>query len=201
MTKKGLIIGIIGLALVIGITSFIIIQNNLKEPNQPIEEPEEKPVEEIKTKIDNSFNISILKEVNKNNQKSNYLISPYSIEIALNMLKNGANNKTHDEIEKLINTREINDVSIKDRVSVANALFITNRYKELVENDYLNIMKDKYYSDVIYDSFNTPDKINEWVNDKTKGMIPKILDNMNPNFALGIANALAIDVDWYSQFN
>ena len=201
MNKKGMLIGIIGLVIVIGIASYLIIQNNLKEPDKPIEEQKEKPNDEPSINRGQSFSISILKEVNKANQKTNYLISPYSIEIALNMLKNGANNKTYNEIDKLINTREINDVSIKDRVSVANAFFVTERYQGKVENEYLDLMKNKYFSDIIYDSFSTPDKINEWVNDKTKGMIPKILENMNPNFALGIVNALAIDVDWYSSFS
>ncbi len=159
-----------------------------------------KQVEEEKIKEeDKNFNIRLIKEISKD-QKENYLISPYSIEIALNMLKDGANNNTKKEIEDLVGTRRIQDVSIKDRISIANAAFIKNDYKKYVLDDYYNNLKDKYNSEILYDDFNTPKVINDWVNNKTNGMIDKILDEIDKDFVLGLANALAIDVEWKSLF-
>lgn len=145
------------------------------------------------------FNIKLIKEVNKTN-KTNYLISPYSIEIALNMLKVGAKGNTLKEIENLIGNRKINNLTIKDRVSVANAVFIKNEYKEYILDSYINNLKNNYNSELLYDDFKTPKVINDWVNNKTNGMIDKILDNIDNRFVLGLANALAIDVEWNSPF-
>ena len=145
------------------------------------------------------FNIKLIKEVNKTN-KTNYLISPYSIEIALNMLKVGAKGNTLKEIENLIGNRKINDVTIKDRVSVANAAFIKNEYKEYILDSYINTLNNNYNSELLYDNFKTPKVINDWVNNKTNGMIDKILDDIDKEFVLGLANALAIDVEWNTHF-
>ena len=158
-----------------------------------------KQTEEKIKEEDKNFNIRLIKEVNKN-QKENYLISPYSIEIALNMLKDGANNNTKKEIEDLVGTRRIQDVSVKDRISIANAAFIKNDYKKYVLDNYYNNLKDKYNSEILYDNFYTPKVINDWVNNKTNGMINKILDEIDKDFVLGLANALAVDVEWKSLF-
>ena len=133
-------------------------------------------------------------------KKANYLISPYSIEVALNMLRDGASDETKKEIDKVINTRKITDLTIKDRVGVANAIFIKNKYERNVLSSYKDNLKDNYDAQIILDEFNVPDKINNWVNEKTNGMIPKILEEMDPYFVLGLANALAIDVEWQSPF-
>ena len=146
------------------------------------------------------FNLNIFKTISKNNYDNN-LISPYSIEIALNMLRDGANGKSKEEIDDLIGNRVINDVKVKDRIGIANAAFIKNEYKEYVKDTYYKNLKDNYNSEILYDEFITPDVINNWVNEKTNKMIPKILDKMDPNFVLGIANAIAIDVKWDSSFN
>ena len=146
------------------------------------------------------FNIGIIKAINNVNKESNYLISPYSIEIALNMLRDGADGNTKAEIDKLIGNRVINDVSVKDKVGIANGVFIKETYKNDVKEEYYNILKTKYNSDIIYDEFMTPDKINNWVKEKTYGMIPKILDGISKDYVMGLANALAIDVKWQSEF-
>ena len=152
--------------------------------------------EDSKTKPDD-FNIKLIKQVNK---KGNYLISPYSIEIALNMLGEGANGNTKKQIDSVLPDRKINNVSVKDRINVANGVFIKDDYKDLIRKEFKNTLANDYDSEIIYDKFKTPDVINNWVNTKTDGMIEKILDRIEENFTLGLANAIAIDVDWASEF-
>ena len=185
--KKKLIIIIISILLLSSCIIFYFF--NQKDNNQS-----PTPVNET------DYNLKLIKTVNNNNDKSNYLISPYSIEVALNMLREGANGNTLTEISNVIGNRTINDVIIKDHIGVANALFIKNEYKQYVLNNFMNTMTNKYNSEVLYDEFKTPNVINEWVNNKTNGMIDKILDRIDPDFVLGLANALAIDVEWPSSF-
>ena len=148
-------------------------------------------------KYTNNFNIDLIKVTRRD---KNYLISPYSIEVALNMLSEGANNNTKKEIKKIIPDRNINDVSIKNKVKIANALFVKDSYKDKVKKNFKDILTKNYNSEILYDEFKTPDVINNWVNKKTDGMIKKILDDMDPDFAIGLANAIAIDVKWASEF-
>ena len=150
--------------------------------------------------MDSSFNINIIKKFHKFDGNRNYLISPYNIEIALNMLRDGASGKTKDEIDKLIGNRKINNLEEKDKIGIANGVFIKDIYKNNVKESYYDKLNSKYKADIIYDEFIKPDKINNWVNEKTYGMIPKLLNQMNKDYVMGLASALAIDVKWLSDF-
>jgi len=192
MKKKNIIIFSIVLTFII-----IFIGVLLMDRKKQIINNENKQHKYIK----GDFNLNLIKIVNDKNNQSNYLISPYSIEIALAMLKRGANGTTKDEITNVIGDRNINDVTVKKRVSVANAAFIKNKYRNYVKKEYYDILRNQYNSEILYDEFKTPKVINDWVNEKTNGMIPSILNNIDENFALGLANALAIDVEWSSPFD
>ena len=139
--------------------------------------------------VNDSYNLNLIKTVNIS-KNENYLISPYSIEIALRLLKEGADNNTLKEIEDLIGTRSINDVSVKNRVSVANAAFVEDEYKDVILDSFYKGIKTKYDSEILYDEFRTPKVINDWVNKKTNGMIEEILDDIDRDFVLGLANGL-----------
>ena len=164
--------------------------------NRQMDRIEEK--EQVKSN-NTDFNLKLLHEVNKDN-KANYLISPYSIEIALSMVKDGSTGATHKEIDALIPNRSIRLIEVENRISVANALFIRNLYAKNIKKTFISDIKKKYDSEIIFDDLETPEVINNWVSDKTNHMIDKILNNINPNFIMGIVNALAIDVEWDNQF-
>ena len=149
-------------------------------------------------KIVEEYNTDIIRTTFK---EKNYLISPYNIKIALNTLMEGADGNTKDQIEKVIGKEEIKDINVKNKLSVANAIFIKNEFKSSVKKDFTNTMKDKYHSEIIYDEFKTPKVVNDWVKEKTNGMIDKVLDKMKENSVMGIASALALDIKWLSPFN
>ena len=145
------------------------------------------------------FDYKIIKSAHNNSNNKNYMISPLSIAYALSILEEGATDNTKDEIDKVLNNYSLpNVVNIKDKISLANALFIKNEFP--IKEEFINKVKEQYNSEVLYDEFNTPDVINNWVNEKTYKMIPKAVDSLNTLFKLGIVNALAIDVEWRVQF-
>lgn len=148
---------------------------------------------EVDSAMDFTTNI-----IKKSFKEENYLISPYSIEIALSMLKEGAQGKTKEEIEKVLTSRNLNISN--DNVKIANALFIKSLYSKIIEKDFKNKLQNKYNSEILYDEFKNPNIINNWVNSKTDGMIEKLFDEMTPDFVLGLANAIAIDAKWTYQF-
>lgn len=152
----------------------------------------------INPSFDNTFSILFLRETNKISD-GNYLVSPYSVEIALSMLRDGAKGNTKFEIDKVIGNEKIGLIDNKS-VHIANALFIREMYKDGVVKTFSQGIKDNYKSEILYDKFETPDVINNWVDKNTEGMIKKVVDQMSDDFVLGLANALAIDVKWKYEF-
>ncbi len=189
------------LLIVIIIVVAIISMYKAKEKRLRKQKEKESIVEKKGFDTTGNYNVDLIKKFHEQDNNKNYLISPYNIEIALNMLRDGADGKTKEELDKVLGNRKINDVSVKDKIGVANAVFIKDVYKDNVKRDYYNTLNTKYNSEIIYDKFTSPDKINNWVKEKTNGMIPKILDQMNKDFVMGLASALAIDVKWFDEFD
>ena len=195
--KKKFYIAIVSLlcVAVVGVIGFGIYKyKNSEKPKEPEKPNVIKPGEYG----DTDFSVRLIKTTNST-QTSNYLISPYSIEIALKMVKDGANGETYNQVNNLIGERDIPTFMAKERINVANGAFITNKYKPAFESSYYEKLK-KYNADLIFDEYNTPNPINEWVSKQTYGMIPKLMDEISPYFAFGLANAVAIDVEWDVAF-
>ncbi len=199
--KKGVkvLLIVIICALVLGGIGFGVYKYLKKDSdsNNNTKEPVKEPKEPVEYK-DTDYNIKLIKTVNST-QEGNYLISPYSIEIALSMLRDGANGDSYKQIYDVIGKRDVPVFSVKDRISVTNGAFIKDNIKEYVNDSYYEKLKE-YDAELIFDPFNSPDKINSWVKEHTYGMIPSILDDISKDFVMGIANAVAIDVEWESQF-
>ena len=196
MKMRKIIIALLILIIIacIGMICYKIIGSKIfiKEDNI-----KEKPVQ-IADNLD--FNSKLIINTNQM-EDNNYLISPYSIEIALSMLRDGANGESKDQIDKVIGNRKINYLSVKNRINVANAAFIKNEYKNNVKKSYSNKLKKAYNAQVLYDNFKTPDVINNWVKKETYGMIDKIMNEVDDDFVMTLANAVAIDVDWDKEFD
>ena len=190
-TKRSLLIIII---MVIALLSIISARGRRERIN---EEKEKK--QEVSENVGN-FNVDIIKRIHELDGNNNYLVSPYNIEVALNMLRDGASGNTKEEIDKVIGNRTIPDIRVADKIGVANGVFIKNKFKDKVKKEYYDILKKTYEAEIKYDEFETPKVINDWVNEKTNGMIDKILDTIDNNFIMGLASALAIDVKWQNQF-
>lgn len=180
--------------VVIMVVAFLSIMNSRQKRVVKNKEKEQE------VELVGNYNTDIIKIVNAINKDSNYLISPYNIEIALNMLREGADGKTKEELDKVLGNRKINDVSIKDKLNIANAIFIKDSYKNNVKKDYVSILDKNYQAEILYDKFDTPDVINNWVKKKTNQMIPKVIDRIDKDFVMGLASALALDVKWKTPF-
>ena len=171
---------------------------NVKEPSPGSGNQTEKPNTPPKEYNDTDYNVRLIKTVNST-QSDNYLISPYSIEIALNMLKAGAKEDTYKQIEDVVGTRDIPVFNVKDRISVTNGAFIKDIYKDSVKKEFYDKLAS-FDAELIFDKFTTPVKINNWVKEHTYEMIPEILKEISPDFVMGLANAVAIDVLWDHDF-
>lgn len=190
-SKKYLMFGLMGVVILALIIAMITIYSRVNE--KPVKPKGPGGLKE------NNFNTLLIEEYHNSLEKEeNYMISPYSLEFVLAMIRDGASGRTYEELNNLVPERDIKTFNVKERINIANALFIKN--KVVVKDDFKKLMSKKYKSQILYDEFVTPDVINDWANEETYGMIPKVLDQINPEFIFGLGNATAIDVEWQSKF-
>lgn len=140
------------------------------------------------------------------NNETNTLFSPLSINYILNMIMDGCENETdsYKELYSLINGTTLDTVNnIKDRLTLANSIFIKDTYKDDIKQSYIDLLNSKYNSNVYYDEFKSATSINNWVKENTMNQIDKVLDDsyfMNPLLTMILVNALAMDMEWNQEF-
>lgn len=165
-----------------------------------------------------NLTVSLLKEISKNEDTGkNLMISPFSFSQALSMTANGAKGDTQDELTKLLGGKlrmsDLNQYysgyaanlpqSDKAKLDIANAIwFIDDDNKIRVPQNYLQTTKDYYDADVFRSPFNqqTTDDINGWVKEKTNGMIPEIIESLDPSSVMMLVNALYFDAEWKTPY-
>lgn len=197
-----IIISIIVVLLIV--ITVLLVSSKLKQTGQEnkIISNTTKTPEIQQTEPKDDFPIKFLQMENKN---KNIVYSPLSIKYALNMLNEGANGNTKAQIENAINGLSLPQYNNIEKVaSLANAVYIRDNYKQNVKEDYINILKGKYNAEVNYDSFHSANNINNWIENKTLGIIKNMLSDgfvQRPNVQMLLINALAIDMEWENQFD
>ena len=132
----------------------------------------------------------------------NLIYSPLSIRYGLSLLSAGAKGETKEEITKLLTEAQLPRYqNVPDSLSLANAIFIRDTFKNKVLPGYTEIVKDNYNGEVIYDSFSSDHNMNAWVSKKTFGLIDQIGITPNRSTQMVLANTLAIQMGWKHNFN
>lgn len=139
-------------------------------------------------------------------ENENTLISPFSIFYAMAMTANGARGKTLKEFEKKVfgmklsalNAFSKNSAKTGKELQLANGIWFKDDEDVKTREDFLKKMKKLYASEVKEAPFTeaTLKDINSWVEKKTKGMIPEILDEIKKDAIMYLVNALAFEAEW-----
>lgn len=171
------------------------------------------------TQVENSneFAWKFFKEVSKGEQQDVF-VSPLSVTYALGMLANGAVGDTQKEILEGLEFRsgKVDDINSlchqlmiespkldkSTKVSMANAV-VANKNKPL-QPDFKNVVEKQYQALVTNQDFSSPATlsfINLWASELTHGMVPQLLDRVNPDAVTYLLNALYFKGIWYRQFD
>jgi len=134
-----------------------------------------------------------------NEGDENFLLSPYSIHVALAMAKEGARGETLKEMEEVLGEDpEYIDV---ETLKVANAIWL----RAVAEQVWIETIQTKYMGETKdIRRFPVPEQlINHWVSDKTEGKITKILEEgqLRHDDQMVITNAIHFKDDWMKQFD
>ena len=168
----------------------------------------------------NRFTLNFLKTVNDGDQSGqSFIYSPLSITYVLGMVNDAATGQTEQELEQTLGFHEggiqaVNDYCKKlidglpkvDKdvtLDIANAIFVNKNIAKLkpqFEQDMQTYYNAKAEA-LDFTASSTLDHINGWCDEKTKGMIPKILDAVEPNMVTYLLNAIYFKADWTSKFD
>lgn len=190
--------------------------NMLSDP-EPIVLTEE---QQVFANDNNGFTLNFLKTVNDVDKSGkSFIYSPLSITYVLGMVNDAAIGQTEQELEQTLGFHKggiqaVNDyckklidglpkVDNKVTLNIANALFV-NKNRATLKAQYQQDMKQYYDAQAENLDFNSPSTlstINGWCNDHTNGMIPNILDEIDPATVTYLLNAIYFKADWASKFD
>ncbi|KAJ0172288.1 hypothetical protein K1T71_012261 [Dendrolimus kikuchii] len=166
----------------------------------------------------NFFDIDLLRYTVED-KKGNVMVSPLCIRNTLTMLLKGAFDSTAAEITRALRLSPVieeqnNEIKIylnsfptgSDNAILenANALFTNKNLK--LKKEYENTVVKVHNSEVLKVDFKNPtaaaNLLNEWVNKKTKGHIPAIIqpDQIDPTAEVVVANAVYFKSLWKYAF-
>ena len=145
------------------------------------------------------------------------LVSPLSAMLAMAMVTNGASGEALDE---LLNVLAGENGSLEDfnrymyaylsglpsgekaKFHIADSIWIRDLADFVVKDAFLKENVDYYQAEIFRAAFDdrTIRDINHWCDLHTFGMIPHIIQRIEPSDMLYLINALAFDADWASPY-
>ena len=169
-------------------------------------------------KANNTFGLDIFGRIYEDEAKTNFMISPLSISMALSMAYNGAETTTKEEMSKALRVEDfsrdelnatyqslieaLTTVDPKVVLEIANSIWYRDTYT--VEQSFLNVNNTFYDAEVNESDFTDPgtvDLINQWVSDKTHEKIPSIIQEIPAEAVLYLLNAIYFNGTWTQEFN
>lgn len=165
----------------------------------------------------NAFTLNFFQSLNGKMKNRSIVCSPLSITYVLSMVNDGATGITEQELERTLGFHKggiqaVNDycknlidnlphVDEKVQLNIANAIFVNDKYqlKKQFQQDMANYYDAKAEA-LDFSSSSTLDRINGWCDEKTRGMIPTILERVDPRTVSYLLNAIYFKAEWASMF-
>ena len=182
-------------------------------------EPQSKPRPQVD--VDSHFSSAqstlgeeLFKEVFKENQDQNVMVSPYSVQLALLMTANGLAEADRDLLLEALNLDGTDLNEINQEIQNLTESFDTLPYAELktahsvwhrgdlsVEEEYQELLHTYFNGEVQPFAENKPEiAINKWVDDKTDGYIDELIKQVPGNVVAYLINAVYFDANWKYPF-
>ncbi|MBD1923280.1 serpin family protein [Microcoleus sp. FACHB-831] len=164
------------------------------------------------------FAFKLFRELRKEETSKNVFISPASVAIALAMTYNGSVGQTQAEMAIALELQELSLEQINNgnaevrkalgnldegiELAIANSLWAEQDVT--FKPDFLQRINDFYKAKVANLNFSAPTSlatINNWVRENTKGKIKTILNQLSPDVALILINAIYFKGIWANPFD
>lgn len=153
-------------------------------------------------------------------KSDNMILSPYNIYTNMALAGSGAVGATHDEFSSALfqnadiakdaspRLKQLNDIILnanKGHVDLltANGIWV-NKNAATLSADYTSGAKANFGAEISNEDFKDSavvGKINQWASDNTKGLITKVIQQLNPDDAMVLASALYFKGKWVMPFD
>ena len=162
-----------------------------------------------------SFTDSLIRQMPKD---KNWTVSPYSLEMCMAMVANGARGQTQEEILEAMQIGDLNSYN----ESVRNTLETYKGFSRIMSLETSNsvwLNQDQFagkgsfrqsFTDILKLNYlaktgevwnrNSIETVNQWAEDATNGKISQILDEEHRDFAVALANAVYFKAAWMNPF-
>lgn len=192
---------------------------------QDQEEPDDNPRKQLELstrsfefiRMGDAFSFDFIDRINAGSDKD-YIISPLSMQFLLGMLLDGAQGETADEISRVLGygagevdavnefcqsmMQQLPQMDKKTDISIANAIFVDDGWPLL--DSYKETVGRYYQAEIdnldFCDNEGSLRRINGWCAEHTNGLIPKVLDEVDPGMLAYLLNALYFKGQWASKF-
>lgn len=149
----------------------------------------------------------------------NYMVSPFSLKMAMMLAANGAENATRSEILQGLNIRDLDEYNSNAKaliekynstksvkLNVANSIWLNeDRAGKDVDfaDEYEDLVERYYFGEAeVEDAGDIAREINKWIDKKTNGKIKNMLDEKErASFLSVLVNTIYFKGEWQNQFN
>ncbi|MCK4548765.1 MAG: serpin family protein [Candidatus Krumholzibacteria bacterium] len=161
----------------------------------------------------NRFGIDLFLRESVSGEGDNIFVSPVSVALCLGMAYNGADGSTASEMAGMLGAASmdlggynsangtlvarLSDAGAGITLSIANSLWLKEGFpfrKEFVKRN------EKYFGAGVF-KLETEKEINGWVKERTEGMIPSIIDSVDPADIAILVNAIYFKGEWTIEFD
>lgn len=168
---------------------------------------------------DNAFGFGLFSKLAAGDTGGNIIVSPLSVSLALTMAYNGARGGTETAMARVLGygsspRSEVNAlyarlipalVGADAKVTLTQANSIWYRPDLDPKREFLNLNRDTFGAEANPVDFAAPGtvpRLNAWVAEKTRGLIPEIAEApLDPDLVMMLLNALYFQGDWSRQFD
>ena len=172
-------------------------------------------------KSDQAFAFEFFSKVYAEEQKGNdlnFMVSPFSLSMALAMTWNGSDNETKLAIQNTLKLKDMSDEEVNSyfkklkesfeetdpstKLAIANSIWTNKNIKILPQ--FISLNKKYYNATVDAVDFSDPTtvrRINKWADDNTNGLIKEVIEETNPRALMYLLNALYFKGIWTSEFD
>jgi len=167
----------------------------------------------------NAFGFDFFKKVNSiSGSKTNLMVSPLSVSMALGMTRNGAAGSTLESMTNTLGFSGLTDTEINEsyrfiletfnsldpkvKLQIANSIWYRNTFS--VEQPFVATNQQYFNAEVTPLDFSSPTAvkvINDWVKAKTNELIPEIIKEIPADVVMYLINAVYFKGQWKYQFD
>ncbi len=174
--------------------------------------------EQMVAEASNDFSFRLLHILREKEEGRSFFVSPLSISTAFGMAMNGAETDTYEQMRDFFGfdgmTREEINSAYNELIellttldpqvvmNIANSVWVREGFP--VKEPFLDNNRNYFDAEVRELDFSRPDApdiINGWIEEKTEGLIEKMIDQIDPLVMLYLINAIYFNGDWTVQFD